>query len=78
MLNGGMVVVVVGGTVVVVEVVDVVASVVDVVVDSTASSAVHALAMTARTSKTAIRRYMVDLANVVRSPSRDLAITLTV
>ena len=78
MLNGGMVVVVVGGTVVVVDVVDVVASVVDAVVDSTASSGAQAVVMAARTSKTAMRRFMVDLEMDFRPPSRERAGTLTV
>ncbi len=70
-VNGGIVVVVVGGTVVVVVVELVVAG--DDVVDSTAASGAQAVAMAARTSKTAIRRYMVDLEMDFRSPSRDLA-----
>jgi hypothetical protein len=43
-----------------------------VVVDSTASSGAQAVVMAARTSTTAMRRYMVDLENVVRSPSATL------
>ncbi len=78
MSKGGIVVVVVRGTVVVVEVVEVVASVVGASADSTASSGAQAVPMAARTSKTAIRRCMVDLEMDFRSPSRDRAGTLTV
>ena len=43
------------------------------VVDSTASSGAQAVATTARTSRTEIRRCMVDLEMDFRSPSRDRA-----
>jgi hypothetical protein len=76
-VNGGMDVVVVGGTVVVVggRAVEVVVVSLDVV---SATSGEHAVAMTARTSKTERLRYIVDLEMVVRSPSRDRPGTLTV
>jgi hypothetical protein len=77
-VNGGIVVVVVGGTVVVVGdwVVEVVVVSREVVACS--ASGEQEVAMTARTSKTERRRYMVDLEMVVRPPSRDRPGTLTV
>jgi hypothetical protein len=71
MVNGGAVVVVGSGALVVV-------ARDDDVVDSTASSGAQAVAMTARTSRTATRRFMVDLEMDFRSPSRDRAGTLMV
>jgi hypothetical protein len=78
-VNGGTVVVVVGGTVVVVvggTVVEVV--VVGLVVVIGSASWLQAPMTRASTSKTAKRRYMVDLGVIVRSPSRDLPGTITV
>jgi hypothetical protein len=75
-LNGGIVVVVVGGVVVVVDELEVVAGALEVVVDPV--SALQAATRTTKTSRRQIRRYMVDLGVIVRSPSRDLIRTLTV
>jgi hypothetical protein len=77
-VKGGIVLVVVGGTVVVVDVVLVVVSGAAVVVDSTASSGAQATAKRAKTIRTEMRRFMVDLEMDFRSPSHDRAGTLTV